>query len=213
MSTGIAVGLYHCVYWRPRKGKAMQERMSKKPLETEMALPVDRAALDEEISLVDVWLVVWRNRWWPVAGLLIGLAVAIAYATLSTPVYESHASIKIGNVPNSGLRTQVLIEDPNVLSVELIDEYGQKSVRKTSGVPYLEKKKVQVRSNILDLAAIGHRPEEPRDLLKQIVTKMLQRHRQSYENAIAPLRQRFAAIATSSSSRSPTAMSGGNLPR
>jgi uncharacterized protein involved in exopolysaccharide biosynthesis len=172
----------------------MQEPISKRTFEPERALRVDRANIRDDVSLVDLWLIIRRSRWWLVAGLLAGLVAAIAYATLATPVYESRTSIQIGNVPNPGLNTPVLIEDPNVLSVELIDEYGRKVVNGKVRTPYLEKKEVKVRNNILDLAALGHRPEEPRDFLKQIVTKILQRHRQSYTNAIQPLRQRFAAI-------------------
>lgn len=172
----------------------MQKRISNTSFEDATAPSFDRGAMEDEISLVDLWLVVRRNRWWLLAGLLIGPAIAIAYATLATPVYESRASIQIGNVPGPGQNAPVLIEDPNVLSVELIDEYGPKLVNGTARTPYLNKKEVKVHNNILDLAAVGHRSEAPRNFLQQIVAKILQRHQQSYANAIEPLRQRFAAI-------------------
>jgi Chain length determinant protein len=172
----------------------MQKQISKKSFEDATAPPFDRVAMEDEISLVDLWFVVRRDRWWLLAGLLIGVAVAIAYATLSTPVYESRASIQIGNVPSPAQNAPLLIEDPNVLSVELIDEYGPKSINGNARTPYLEKKELKVRNNILDLAAVGHRPEAPRDLLTQIVAKILQQHQRSYANAIEPLRQRSVAI-------------------
>ena len=172
----------------------MQRRTGKTSFEDVHVSSVDRTTVDDEISLVDLWLVVRRNYWWLLAGLLIGTAAAIAYTTLATPVYESRASIQIGNVPGPGLNATVLIEDPNALSVELIDEYGPKIVSGTARTPYLAKKEVKVRNNILDLAAVGHRPEELIDFLKRIVAKILQRHQQSYVNAIEPLRERIAAI-------------------
>ena len=172
----------------------MQQRITRTSFEDTPAPSFDRGMADDEMSLVDLWLVVRRNRRWLLAGFLLGIVIAIAYTTLATPVYESRASIQIGDVPGLGLNATVMIEDPNALSVELLDEYGPKIVDGTERTPYLEKKEVKVRKNILDLAAIGHRPEEPRDFLKQIVAKMLQRHQQAYANAIEPLRQRVAAI-------------------
>lgn len=150
--------------------------------------------MDDEIDLVDLWLVICRNRLWLLAGLLIGTILAIAYVALAPSLYESRASIQIGNVPGSGLDAVIFIEDPNVLSVELLNEYGKKyangAVRKT----YLDKKGVKVHNNILDLTAVGYRPEESRDLLEHIVGEIMQRHQLAYKNAIDPLKQRVAAI-------------------
>ena len=173
----------------------MQKRAIEKSSADPMSSHVERAREDDEIGLVDLWLVVRRNRLWLFAGLLVGVAAAIAYATLTTPVYESRASIQIGKVPSPGLHAPGLIEDPSALLVELVDEYGRKSGDGTARrAAYLEKKDMKVRNNILDLVAAGYRPEEPRDLLVQIATKVLQRHQHSYASAIDPLRQRLAAI-------------------
>lgn len=173
----------------------MHKRISKSSFEDEMTPSVDRVNAGDEISLVDLWLIIRRERLWLLAGLVVGVAVAFAYVTLAMPNYESRASIQIGKVPGPGFNTPVLIEDPGVLSVQLIDEYGPKSVKGTEQrVPFLETKGVKVRNNILDLVAVGYRPEEPRDLLTQIAAKVLQRHQQAYTTAIDPLRQRFTAI-------------------
>ena len=172
----------------------MQTRISKTSFEDVDVPPVDRITGDDEISLVDLWLVVRRNRWWLLAGLLIGAVVAFTYATFATPVYESRASIQIGNLPGPGPNGTVLVEDPNALSVELLDEYGPKIIGGNARTPYLEKREIKVRNNILDLAALGHQPEKPGEFLKQIVAKILQRHQQSYANAIEPLRERITAI-------------------
>jgi len=172
--------------------------MQKRAIEESLADPtpsyVERVHGDGEIGLVDLWLVVRRSRLWVLVGLMVGIAAAIAYAAFATPVYESRASIEIGKVPALGLNAPVLIEDPGVLSVELIDEFGPKYVNGIVRTPYLEKKEVKVRNNILDLVAVGHSSDEPRDFLTQIAAKILQRHQQSYASAIDPLRQRFSAI-------------------
>jgi uncharacterized protein involved in exopolysaccharide biosynthesis len=155
----------------------------------------DGAGTDEDISLVDLWLIVRKNRLWLLAGVLVGVAVAVMYIALANPVYESRATIQVGNVPSPGGNTPVLIEDPSVLSVELVDEYGQKSGDKSDRrVPHLEKRDIKVRNNVLDLVASGYGPEEPRDFLRRIAAKILQRHQEAYANAVDPLRQRLSAI-------------------
>jgi uncharacterized protein involved in exopolysaccharide biosynthesis len=77
---------------------------------------------DNDTSLADVWLVI-RKRWlWPLAGLVLGVLVAIAYVVLTDPIYESRASIQIGKMHDIGL-----IEDVDALAIQLIDQYGPES--------------------------------------------------------------------------------------
>lgn len=152
---------------------------------------VARISRDDEISLVDLWLTI-RRRWlWLVAGLLAGVLAAIAYATLTTPIYESRASIQIGKVHNLGL-----IEDIGVLETQLVDQHGPVSVEGVRrGMPRLkEATRAPGRNNILELTAVGYSPEEARDFLKQVVAGLIQRHERIYGDGVGPLRQRLADI-------------------
>ena len=168
----------------------MQKQANISPIEESPLLRFDRRRVESEISLVDLWLIV-RRRWsWLSAGLVVGVSVAIAYIAFTVPTYESHMTLRVGNVPTLGL-----IEDTGVLSVELINKYGPITAGGTrSQMPYLEKKDIKAKNNLLELVAVGYSPEEARDLLAQVAAKILQRHEQAYGNVIDPLRRRLATM-------------------
>src|SRR3990172_6996212 len=168
----------------------MQKQANISPIEESPLLRFDRRRVESEISLVDLWLIV-RRRWsWLSAGLAVGVSVAVAYIAFTVPIYESHMTLRMGNVPTLGL-----IEDTGVLSVELINKYGPITAGGTrSQMPYLEKKDIKAKNNLLDLVAVGYSPEEARDLLAQVAAKILQRHEQAYGNVIDPLRRRLATM-------------------
>lgn len=145
----------------------------------------------DEISLWSLWLFI-RGRWpWLVMGLLSGVVAAIMYTTMITPAYESHTTIQVGKVRDLGL-----IEDVDVLLMQLMEQYGPESgdgvVRK---MPYLKKAaKPPGRNNILGLTAVGDSPEQARDLLVEIVRKLIQRHQQIYSDAVRPVQRRLEAV-------------------
>lgn len=149
------------------------------------------AGENNEVSLLDIWLVV-RRRWlWLVAGALFGACVALGYLMLSVPIFESRASVQIGKVHDFGL-----IEDADVLEVQLIDQYGPESgERGQREMPHLKKAaKVPGQKNILRLIAVGRSPEEARDFLAQVVTKLIRDHEQIYQGAIGPMQQQLVAV-------------------
>src|SRR3972149_3922914 len=168
----------------------MQKQANISSIEESPLLRFDRRRVESEISLVDMWLIV-RRRWsWLLAGLAVGVSVAVAYIAFTVPIYESHMTLRMGNVPTLGL-----IEDTGVLSVELINMYGPITAGGTrSQKPYLEKKDIKAKNNLLELVGVGSSPEEGRDLLAQVAAKILQRHEQAYGNVIDPLRRRLATV-------------------
>ena len=129
----------------------MQKQANISPIEESPLLRFDRRRVESEISLVDLWLIV-RRRWsWLLAGLAVGVSVAVAYIAFTVPMYESHMTLRVGNVPTLGL-----IEDTGVLSVELINEYSSTAAGGTRlQMPYLEKKDIKVKNNLLELVAVG----------------------------------------------------------
>lgn len=154
---------------------------------------------DEEISLVDMWLVV-RRRWvWVLASLLLGLFAAIAYITLTTPIYESRASVLIGRVADVGRVedfSALAVEDFNALAVRLINQYGAGSSGDAEQrMPRLKQATEEPgRNNILRLVTVGHSPEEATEFLSQIISNLMQRHEQIYRKAIDPLQRQLAAV-------------------
>ena len=59
---------------------------------------------DDEISLYEIWEILWRRRWLVLLGLVATLVVAGGYAATQatqTPLYRVSALIEVGQVPGS----------------------------------------------------------------------------------------------------------------
>ena len=165
-------------------------RGGKTSFEDTAAPLADRSNSDNEVSLIELWRILCRRWIWLLVGPVVGVSIAVAYIALTAPSYECRATLRLGNVP--GLN---LIEDPGVLSVELIGKYGQRSadvVRRRT--PYLDQQELKVKNNLLSLVAVGYSPEEARDFLRQIIADVLRRHEILYEHAIDPLQRHLATI-------------------
>jgi len=148
-----------------------------------------------DVSLLELWLVVRKRRSWLFAGLLFGIAAAIAYTSMVQPVYESHATLQIGRIHDKGL-----IEEPVTLAVQLMDQYGpDSSDGDQREIPYLKQvtqashTKQLLAAEILRLVAVGHSPGEAKEFLDDILTKVMQQHEQIYDGTIELLRRRLVA--------------------
>lgn len=146
---------------------------------------------DDEISLVDLWLVL-RKRWlWLLGGLLLGASAAVAYIVLTDTAYESRARVQIGKI--SGKEP---IEDITALAVRLIDQHGRElgnGIQKR--IPYLQEAVEEPRaSNILKMVTVGRSSEEASNFLARIVSTLVERHERMYANAIGPLEQRLSVV-------------------
>lgn len=143
--------------------------------------------MDDEVSLLRLWLVV-RRRWaWLFAGFFVGLAGAVTYAASVVPTYESRATIQIGKVRDGGL-----LEDPESLVLQLVDEYGTPP---EEGRPYLRQAiKIAGQSPILRLVAAGGTPDETKDFLADVVRRLVERHEEIYQGAMEPVRQRLVTL-------------------
>ena len=140
---------------------------------------------DDEIGLIDLWLIL-RKRWVWVAGiLLLSIAAAVAYITLTPPTYEAHAKIQVGKVHALGH-----IENTGVIVDRLIDHYGSKRE-----IPYLkEASRVSDSPGVVSLITVGSTPQESHGYLMRILSELIQRHEVAYRNAITPLQQRLTTI-------------------
>lgn len=127
------------------------------PQKLSSALPVSE--YNDEISLVDLWNVMYK--WKKLAGLVI-LAVFIAsivYILAATRVYESSAVIAIGS-------TDKIIEDPGLFSAKARERLGIAT----------EASKNKNEANILTLKASANDPELAREKLADAISALLENH-------------------------------------
>lgn len=169
--------------------------MQKRALDTQpgdvvapLNMEVDRY---DEMSLINLWLIIRRRRLWLLAGALAGFCGAVMYAIFATPTYESRASVQIGKVHEFGP-----IEDVDALAGQLTERYGVEArARAQHEREYLKQAtKVPGQNGALRLIAVGRSPEDVRDFVAGIVADVLQRHGEMYAAAVKPFEQRLAVI-------------------
>jgi len=79
----------------------------------------------DEISLIDLWLVLIRHKKLMAAVLLIGLVITLAVAFLRPVKYTYSSSLEIGSVPEQSAigESRQLIDKPQALLVKIKEKY------------------------------------------------------------------------------------------
>lgn len=130
-----------------------------------------------------------RRRWlWLLAGLFVGIIASVVHLSLTAPLYESSASIRIGKVHGVGI-----IEDINSLVFQLNDKHGSGPDSDVKRMGSL-KRVTKISEQDLSLLASGSSPEQVRDFLIQVTTELTQRHEQIYKSAIDPIQRQLEMI-------------------
>lgn len=149
---------------------------------------------DGSVTLLDIYLVLHRNKAWLLAGILSGIVLAMGWVLLAPSVYESSATIHIGAIREKGT-----LEEPAVLTVRLMDRYGGESAQ--TAAPVLSRvvqaslaKNAPRSPNTLKLVTSATSPEDAEKLLTKIVETVAQEHSELYEGYLTPLRQQLGAV-------------------
>lgn len=155
------------------------------------------ASGDDTVSLVDLWVMLHKSRYWVVAGILSGIVGAVGWVLLPSPVYESRATVQIGTIGEKGM-----IEEPTTLTVRLMDRYGAESDQAgPRDMPLLARvaqasltKNAPRSPDMLKLVAVASSPEDAKNFLGDVVETLVQDHGQLYEGYLIPLRQQLATL-------------------
>ncbi len=123
---------------------------------------------NDEISFVDLFMVLVRRKKIVIATMVVVLLSAIAYLLQATPFYESKAVIQVGQVGQVGQ-----IEDLGRLKTRLEIEH-----------PFAIKQ-IDSVSNFITITAQAHTKKEGKTQLKKIIDQLLQKHRAIYDAEIA----------------------------
>jgi uncharacterized protein involved in exopolysaccharide biosynthesis len=159
---------------------------------TEMRQRQFRIETDDEISLVDLWLIGSRRKWQILAGMLTACALATLYLLLVTPTYLSRAVIAVGEVPNIGN-----IESPELVVKRLQERYSVgDETEGTRELPYLESVNRSEREakNVVELTALGRTGEEASSFLQTVTEQLIADHathyRLAYDNQMQVVKEK-----------------------
>lgn len=142
---------------------------------------------DQELDLVDLWLVLQRRRALFFAVLMAAILVALALTVLMSPIYESRAVIQIGHVGGIGKEGTVTSVEPSGVLVErLNEEYrvndASEGKREFPLVANVSINKGQ--PDIVTITARAHSVEEAQRYLSVVVGKIQREHEQWLQEAV-----------------------------
>lgn len=144
--------------------------------------------VDDEISLLELWDMLMRGKYWILACVVGSLALGGAYLLFKAPVYEATVKVRIGQVAAGGP-----FESPDVLSSRLLAEYGEDIA---DGVkrerPFL--KRASVPKNLpsaVELVTEGESPQQAVALLERIHASIRDSHQQTYALNLKYLTERI----------------------
>lgn len=135
---------------------------------------------DDEISLIDLWVILVKRKYLIFGIFMAVLVAAAAYVYSVSPVFESRVVIQIGHVGKIGL-----LEPPKVLVQRLIEEYrvGDTTEGRRS---YPLVKSIGLEKGLEDIIAIttqGHSATEAQSFLTEVTSKLLSDHKALFVEA------------------------------
>ena len=154
------------------------------PSEANMSM---NQASEAEVSLLELWIMIYRRR---MLGLVVFVAVVLlasAYLYWATPLYQSRAVIAVGHIPADRTSTaKDYIEAPDVLVARLQQKYKvedhSEGARDLPLLERIEYNKLKVES-VITLVAVGKSPESAQTYLQSVVDQLLQEHQSDYQAA------------------------------
>ncbi len=153
---------------------------------------------DQEIDLVDLWLVLHRRRALFFGVVLAALAAAIALIVFLPPVYESRVVMQIGQIGGLGKDSGATpVEAPGVLVERLNEEYRVNDVSEGKrDYPLVANVSVNKgQPTIVTLTARAHTVAEARSYLVTVVGKVQREHDQLWQEITSQQRARLDLIA------------------
>jgi uncharacterized protein involved in exopolysaccharide biosynthesis len=147
--------------------------------------------LEDEISLVDLWQILKRRKYWIVGCVFGCLTLGVLYVSLKSPVFEATTKIRIGQVADVGV-----IEDSAILTTTLMVTYGR---HLADGImrdlPFLKSATVQKNSkDLVELTVAGQTPAQAATHLKKIWDDIIRNHETMWENGTQILKERIQML-------------------
>jgi len=152
---------------------------------------------DQEIDLVDLWLVLQRRRAVFFGFVLAAILLAIALIVLMPPVYESRVVVQIGHVGGVGKDGGATpVEPPGVLVERLNEEYRVNDVSEGKReYPLIASVSVNKgQTDIVTVTARAHTVEEARAYLATVVGKVQHEHDQLWQEVTSQQHARLDLI-------------------
>lgn len=152
---------------------------------------------EDELNLIDLWLLLWRRKWLMLTVFLAALMASIIYTFSVQPVYISRAVLDIGQMVPLGLGGDGSLESRDSLVQRLKEAYrvddgseGPVELPRLKEVTALNKSS----KNVVSLQAVGYTPAEAQNYLMRVAQQILEQHRAIYARTQQERQQQIAFI-------------------
>ena len=152
---------------------------------------------DQEIDLVDIWLVLYRRRalFFSIVAVVVG--IASVFIAFMHPIYESRAVIQIGHVGGIGANGGgTPIELPGVLLERLNEEYRVNDTSEGArGFPLIANVALnKAQPDIVTITARAPTVDAARNYLATVVAQVQQEHDQLWREVTSQQHARLDLI-------------------
>lgn len=150
------------------------------------------AAADDEISLVDLWIVLAERKWLVLGIALVTLLAAAGFGAMKTPMYESRAVIEVGRLGGAQV---VQVESPGLLVERLREEYrvGDRSEGAVAP-PFVKDVSLEKGTNTVAISVYDLTPEGAKQYASTVTGRVLAQHERLFTQAFAAQRQRLDSL-------------------
>jgi len=157
---------------------------------------------DDEISLVDLWLVLWKHRKLVLAIIVLSLVVGLAVALLKPKEYRYAATVEIGTTvvdTGHGLDTK-LIDTPETALAKLQKSFIPSVVQAYTTQHQLDPRKIQLtasipeKSQLIEIAGKGTDQQGAayKAMIADVVGKLVDDHQRIMQAVQARYKARLA---------------------
>lgn len=144
-----------------------------------------RPAYDDEIDLVELWLILWRRKWIIASVFILILAMGGTYLSLTKPVYESKVRLMVGRVQNVGT-----IEQSDRISADLSEKLEAPLNRET----VLISAETIGRSNIFEITVQGENPSATYETAEKLAIQVVNDHSDQFYRISNPVRKKLSFV-------------------
>lgn len=153
-----------------------------------------RRRADDEVSLIDLWLIVAGRRWLVLLIVLATVAGAATLALTRTSLYESRTVIAVGMIGDGRESAPLLLEAPQDLVQRLRATYAVDDDPVRREFPHVSNVTLEQGTSSVQVRVHDVTPQGAQAYAHQMSSDLLAEHAALFEQAIATQRERLESL-------------------
>lgn len=158
------------------------------------------AYYEDEISLVDLMLVLRRRRWIAIITFLGVVLLGFIYLAITKPIYESTAILQVGQysqpIDDENSIRGLSLEDPQILVVRLKEKTWSTNTEKGGNILRLSSVSYKKREakTLIKLKTSASNPEKAHESLNFIINNVMDEHRGLLDSVVSSRKELISKL-------------------